>query len=201
MSSTTGNLKTDPCIPGQKFALISMIEPKNKKLLKNKESFYATHFLHFFLQENNNVCEYEAKNGTEALTDMMKEKKNLDYDNIQMMYYEYLQSHSNHLDNEFNKLHNPKNEMVISGFKIRGVYPEQNETLQQDIEKFHNYEPYVDIYTAPIGQWVPYCPADTTDIISVQYAHEKLTAMLDNKKKNMKMQKKAFNERLQNQNI
>lgn len=187
-------LKEDPIIPGQMYALISMMEPRNSSLVSNRESFFATMFLEWFLQENENTKEYIRKNGTKALTPLMKEKLDISYKNIQNLYYEFVKNHSQKLYDKFNKEINKNNEPVVTGLKVRGTYP-STEFMEDAIETFHLNEPAVDIYTIPVGKWVPYLPGGQTGITE-EYAEKKLNSLMNQQNIQLQERKLKFDERL-----
>ena len=191
-------LKQDTPIPGQKFALISFVEPKNAKLLMNRESFFASHFIRYFLEQRQIVDEYihahEEEKKEIQLDEISKEKLDLRYENIQKLYYEYVQYHGKQLDNDFNQLYNEKDEIIITGFKIRGVYPNMD-VLQQNVDNFHQYEPYVNIYTAPVGVWIPYCPSSDLHV-EEKYAEDKLNEIMHQKGLEHVQNKQIFANRM-----
>lgn len=187
-------LKQDEAIPGQKFALLSMIEPKNSKLLKNKESFYATHFIQKFIKEYLFALEYKNKN-PDKLTPEIEEKLDDSYENIQKLYYEFQKHDEDSLETEWQNKYNTNDEIIITGIKIRGVYP-NDLVLTDEIKRFHKHEPAVDIYVAPIGKWVPYCPINTSKITN-QYAEEKLNAIMKERNDVMEKNNELFEKRLQ----
>ena len=207
-------LKHDEAIPGQKYALISMVEPKHSKLLMNRESFIAANFIKYFIEEHVRVKQYEYNNkfrnkkwaklsnndekstkNNEDLDTFMKEKLNLSFENIRKLYYEYQQYHGTKLDQQFNEKYNPDDEIVITGFKIRGVYP--NETIARaEVDKFHLFEPAVDIYVAPVGKWIPYC-SNTDQGIVKTYGEEKLNNIMAQKDIELQIKKAKFDDRMQ----
>lgn len=190
----TDYLKDDEVKFGQKYALISMVHPRNHELLKNREAFFAANFLQKYVQEHDKARDFEEKNGQDEMTDLQKEYLDLSYENIQNLYYDFQKYNSKELEKVFNEKYNDKNEIVVTGFKIRGVYPD-NESLQADIQRFHAFEPSVDIYTAPVGKWVPYCPV-SVDGVDVKYAEEKLNSILGQQHKEMQQRKQEFENKL-----
>ena len=67
-------LKEDASIPGQQIALVSFVEPTNNRLLKNRESFFATRFLKGFLEEYTQALTYKIENGEEKVNDIKSTK-------------------------------------------------------------------------------------------------------------------------------
>ena len=186
-------LKEDPVIDSQKIALVSMMEPKNHLLVRNRESFFATHFITWFLQEHNNTKEFMKKFPDQPLSDLMKEKLDFSYQNIQKQYYSYIENDENGLSDIFNRENNKNNEPIITGFKIRGTY----ETLEQakyDARKFHDLEPAVDIYTVPVGKWMPYIPENSAGV-TAEYTEKKLQSLMEQKNIEMDIRKADFDDR------
>jgi len=165
-------LKEDPYIPGQEYALISMVEPKNSKLLMNRESFFMTHFIKEYIGDNS-----------------------VDYEDMKQKYYDYIALNQSRLDKRFNDEHNKSGEITISGLKIRGVYP--CIPKEKDIKKLHEHEPAVDIYVAPIGKWIPYCPINSDEILDVKYAHDKLNNVMKQCNKESSIEKQLFDKRVE----
>ena len=187
-------LKEDPEVPGQKYALISMMEPKNSNLLRNRESYFCSKFLEWFLTENENVRQYREKHGEKKLTNLMKEKLNYSYENVCKLYYEYVKNHMTNLESEFQMKHNTKNEPVVTGLKVRAVFPDFD-GMKPDIEKFHLHEPAVDIYTVPVGKWVPYLPGGQNGI-TAEYTENRLNALMNHKHIEMEKRKLDFDDRM-----
>lgn len=169
-------LKEDGVINGQKFALVSMIEPKNSDLVMNKHSYFLSKFLRRFLCDYKELMDYISKNGLDNLTGMMKEKVDFSFENIQNLYYEYVKLNNDTLEKQFNEKFNPNDEIVLTGFKVRGTYPNKL-VLKNECKKFLANEPYVDIYTVPIGKWIPYLPKSNASITE-EYAEKKLNNIM-----------------------
>ena len=191
-------LKQDPVIPGQQIALVSMLEPRNEKLMRRRESWLATNFISWFIGEHQQAVIFEAQKKNKKITnEFIKEKLDLSYDNISKLYKEYIQLNYNQLDDRFNRLHNQKDEVTVSGMKIRGVFPDNDDLIKKQVKKFHEYEDYVDIYTVPVGKWVPYCP-ETDKGIKTDYLHDKLNNILKNYHDINKNNTEMFEERVGN---
>jgi len=121
----------------------------------------------------------EMEHGEEKLTDLMKERLDISYESVKQQYYTFQEVMMTELDTEFEQNFNKKAEPTVTGFKIRGVYPSA-EVAQEYAKQFHAYEPAVNIYTTPVGQWVPYCPMSDAQI-TAEYAQEQLTALMKSK--------------------
>ncbi len=184
-------LKEDPAIPSQRFALVSMVEPTNKKLVSARESFFAAHFLKHFIEEHDKALKWKLDEN--ELTDLMKEKLDISLENVKRLYYEHQKFNMDKIDNEFNLEQNKNDEPLISGFKIRKVY--SNEMLMKsEISTFQKHEPAIDIYVAPIGKWIPYCPRSQTNITH-EYANDKLNDVVSMQYKRMEDDTIEFDKR------
>ena len=185
-------LKEDPVLPGQTIALVSMVEPKNSRLLMNRESFFATRFLKGFLEEYTQALTYKIKNGEEKLTDIIKEKLDISYENVKNQYYEFQKLSLDKLEQEFTKEQNTNAEPTITGFKVRGVFPNQMVAAQK-AKELNTYEPFANIFAIEVGKWTPYCPLNDNDI-TPEYAEEKLNDLVKSKISEADKAKIAFEE-------
>ena len=116
-------LKEDPEVPNQQIALVSMIEPQNSRMLMNKESFLATKFIDKFLKDYIQARDYINKEGEDKMTDIIKEKLDLSYENVRDRYYDWKKISLNDHEKEFDKKYNENREPTVTGFKVRGAYP------------------------------------------------------------------------------
>ena len=185
-------LKEDPIIPNQQIALVSMVEPKNSKMLKNRESFFATRFLKGFLEEYTQALTYKIQNGEEKLTDIIREKLDISYDNIKNKYYEFQALSLDKLEEEFTKKHNKNQEPVITGFKVRGTFPNQLVAAQK-AKELNTLETFANIFAVEVGKWTPYCPINT-DNITPEYANEELNNLVKSKIDEVEKQKIIFEQ-------
>lgn len=186
-------LREDPVITGQEVALISFVEPKEKKLLKNRESFFATRFLKGFIEEYKQALEYQMKNPEKELTDEVKENLDISYENIKGKYYEYQKFNLQQLDQEFDSKYNDNKVPTVTGFKVRGVYPNQLITKTKAQELQH-YEPAINVYCIPVGKWIPYCPLNDQEIDS-EYQETELNEILKKKEDEYLKKELEFNHR------
>ena len=186
-------LKEDPLIAGQEVALISFVEPKNARLLQNKESFIATHFITHFLESYKKTEKYQEENPEKELTDELKETLDTNYKNIQKQYYEYQKFNLSTLENEFNNKHNKNKEPTVTGFKVRGVYPSQLVTKSK-ADELHHFEPAINVFCIPVGKWIPYCPLNDQEIES-EYQMEVLNDLVKGKDDEMAKKDLQYEER------
>lgn len=198
-------LKEDPVISGQEVALISFVEPQEKRLLKNRESFFATRFLKGFIEEFKQAHEFTLQNPDTELTEEIKEKLDISYNNIKTKYYEYQKFNLSQLDAEFDKDFNKNKVPTVTGFKVRGVFPSQLVTGTK-AKELQSLEPAINVYCVPVGKWIPYCPLNDQEIDS-EYQTNELNDILKKKddehakrqiefeERKLQMQKKAAEEK------
>ena len=172
-------LREDPELPGQSIALVSMIEPTNSRMLMNRESLFATRFLKGFLEEYTQALTYKIENGEDKLTDIIKQKLDISYENVKNQYYEFQKLSLADLESEFNKTQNPNAEPTVTGFKVRGVFPNQLVAAQK-AKELQVYEQFSNIFALPVGKWVPYCPMNSNDI-TPEYQEEALNDLVKQK--------------------
>ena len=186
-------LKEDPVIAGQEVALISFVEPKNARLLQNKESFIASNFITHFLSSYEKTKKYQEEHPTEELTEELENTLDLSYKNIQTQYYSYQKFNLSTLENAFNKEHNKNKEPTVTGFKVRGVYPTQLVTKTK-AEELQRYEPAINVFCIPVGKWVPYCPLNDQEVES-EYQMEALNELVKGKDDEMMKSNIDYEER------
>lgn len=186
-------LKEDPVIPGQEVALISFVEPQEKRLLKNRESFFATRFLKGFIEEYKIAVENTTKNPDMEITPEIQEKLDISYENIKSRYYDFLKFNLTELDEEFDKNHNENKVPTVTGFKVRGTYPNQLVTKGKARE-LQALEPAINVYCVPVGKWIPYCPLNEQQV-EAEYQEEQLNEILKKKEDEHVKQELEFNQR------
>jgi hypothetical protein len=186
-------LKEDPIINGQEVALISFVEPKNSRLLKNKESFIASNFLTHFLNNFNKTVQYQLEHPENKLTPELEKTLDMSYENIQQEYYSYQEHNLSTLETEFDSKYNKNKEPTVTGFKVRGVYPNQLVTGRK-AKELQAYEPAINVFCIPVGKWIPYCPLNDQEIES-EYQTEQLNDLMKSKDEEMEKKNLDFAER------
>lgn len=172
-------LKEDPPINGQEVVLISFVEPTEKRLLENKQSFMATRFLKGFIEEFKQAYEYKLEHVEEKLSEEIEMKLDISYDNIKTKYYDFLKYNLSQLETDFDKEYNEYKTPLVTGFKVRGVFPNQLVTKNK-VDELHKLEPAINVFCAPVGKWIPYCPLNDREIES-EYQTNELNELLKNK--------------------
>jgi len=186
-------LKEDPIISGQEVALISFVEPKNDRLLQNKEAFVATNFITHFLDSYRKTTLYQEEHHEEELTEELKTTLDLSYENIKKQYYSYQKFNLSKLEKAFDVEYNENKEPTVTGFKIRGVYPNQLVTKSK-AEELQRFEPAINVFCIPVGKWIPYCPLNDQEVES-EYQTETLNALVKSKDDEMAKQNVDYEQR------
>lgn len=81
------------------------------------------------------------------------------------------------------------------GFKVRGSAPTE-EDLRKRIDVLRSVDKDTNIYTCPVGMWLPFCP-NPADIGDQEYQADLLNDIIKGKKKNQLQAKRQFEERKQ----
>lgn len=192
MNQNNDFLKIDTPIVNQTFALVSFVEPQNSNLVRQLEKFYTSEFIKWWTNEYKTILKWNQTN-TKTYSDEMKQHLDTDQDNIELTYKEWLLTKESSLRDQFNKEHNQKDELIIRGFKIRGVYSTELEAKKAS-ELLHVYEPAVNIYIVPVGKWVPYIE-NCEEIDNIIYSHNKLNEILSKKVLDIESKKLDFDDR------
>tara|TARA_B110000285_G_scaffold234220_1_gene310421 strand:- start:2597 stop:3418 length:822 start_codon:yes stop_codon:yes gene_type:complete len=186
-------LKEDPVISGQEVALISFVEPKNARLLQNKESFVACNFITHFLDSYKKTAIYQSEHQDEELTAELKSTLDLSYENIKSKYYSYQRFNLSTLEKAFGKEHNKNKEPTVTGFKVRGVYPSQLVTKSK-ADELQRFEPAINVFCIPVGKWIPYCPLNDQEV-EAEYQTESLNNLVQSKDDEMKKRDVDYEQR------
>lgn len=198
MAEVTDTLRVDPQIPGQRYAVISIVEPRNQPLMVRREAFIASRFIAHFLTERTRADEWmeEEKKSQDDLSDVTKRLYDTSDENIKNLYLEFFRLNGSSLLDDFNIQDNPKHQLVLSGIKIRKVCATEEEA-RAAAKDFHHLEPAVHVYVTEVGRWVPYIPfADAK--IDTEYAREQLNELMNYQHKSMEYKKSLFEERTMN---
>jgi len=126
------------------------------------------------------------------LNNHVKNNKNsLTCDNIEEKYQDYMYVNKVNLEHEFYKKNNFGTS--IRGLKIRGVFGSQEEAeaysrmLIKKDRVFH-------IYTAAVGQWVPWDPKPS-EVKNQEYAEEELNTLMKKYEENIQDREKFYSEK------
>lgn len=187
-------LKEDPDIPNQRFCCLSFIEPRDQKVMTQKEVFMASKFITHFLNEYETAKEYTS-NSNNTVTEEIQKKLDLSEDNVTEAYKGFRKSFFTKISEEFDKKHNPREAITVSGVKVRGSYrtSEEAETRAQEMR---NYEPAVNCFVAQVGYWLPYDPENMEDI-KANFREEQLNEIYGKRQEALESARADFEKRKQ----
>lgn len=192
MNQKIDYLKEDKEIAGQSIALVSMVEPTNSRMLMNREAFFATRFLKGFIEEYKQALVYTTLNPEAEVSDIVKSRLDISYENIKQHYYDFQKTSLDKLETEFTKEQNPNQEPTITGFKVRGVFPNQL-VAKAKAQELQATEQWSDIFAIPVGKWCPYLPMNM-EAIKPEYQEPALNELVREKIKEVEKAKLKFDE-------
>ena len=185
-------LHEDPEIPSQRFCCLSFIEPRDRNLVKEKEVFMASRFIKAFIEEYETAKEF-ASNPNNTITEEIKNKLDLSFENISKTYKGYRKTHFTNMTQDFDKNHNPKDALTVSGVKVRGSYRTLQEA-EDRAQRMREFEPASDCFVAQVGYWLPYDPENMEDI-KAQFREEQLNTIYGEKQEALEKAKVEFDNR------
>ena len=187
-------LKEDEEIYNQRFCCLSFIEPRDSKIMTQKEMFMASRFMKAFIEEYDTAKEF-ASNPNNTITDEIKKKMDLSFDNIFDTYKGYRKTHFANLTTDFDKKYNPKEAVTVSGVKVRGSFRSLEEA-QERAKKMREYEPAVNCFVAQVGYWLPYDPENMEDV-KAEFREEQLNEIYGKREEELAKAKVEFDKRKQ----
>ena len=185
-------LKEDEDIPNQRFCCLSFIEPRDMKIQTEKEVFMTSKFIKAFVEEYQNAKEF-ASNPNNVVNEEIKKKMDLSIENILETYKGYRKTHFTAMSEDFDKNHNPKEAVTVSGVKVRGSYRTLEEA-QERAQKMREFEPAVNCFVAQVGYWLPYDPENMEDV-KANFREEQLNEIYGKKQEALEKAKVDFEER------
>ncbi len=196
-------LDEDKPIAGQKFFCASFISPE--KILKQKEMFFFEEFLkkwefsksmEKFTQFLNFISYKYKLTFNDVMSDFeefcKEEKESISSSSLDDDYKTFLDRCEDDLQKKFDIKHNFQTN--TRGFKIRGVYPTQEEA-ELRCKMLREIDPHHDIMVGPIGIWNAWDP-EAYKTGRVEYMEEELNQLMSEKKKNESNAKVAFEQRV-----
>ena len=164
-------LEVDRQIPGQNFVCLSFVSPE--KVLKQKNMFYLTKFLHHLFTDNTEV--------TKEIRTKMSESRNITYDYTKEVYEDWIFNRKKDLELEF---YEEKDfTTTMRGVKVRGVYDTLREAkkraqiLQRRDRAFH-------VFVGQVGYWLPWDP-ECNDVNDQEYQEGQLNELMKKYKENI----------------
>jgi hypothetical protein len=177
-------LNVDPPIPGQNYALISIVNPE--QVVKSREKFLMKRFLEHVL----------AKERRESLESKLDTDGNLTYTQVDDLYEGFLLEHEDEINKEFNEENNFQTSM--RAFKVRAVCDTLKEA-QIRAQRLHKMDPNFDIFTAQVGYWLPICVSASKLGENVEYSEQELNTLMKEYHKNREYRNEMFEKNLEEQ--
>jgi len=197
-------LDEDKPIAGQKFACVSFLSPE--KILKEKNLFFFNEFLKqwemskslekytqflSFLAFKYDALEFDEL--TKDMEDFVKDQKGKLFNTtLDDEYKTYVDNNDEVLDKSFNEQNSFKTN--VRGLKIRGCFPSQQEA-ELRCKMLREIDPNHDVYVGPVGMWIPFHP-EAYKTGRVEYLEDELNQLMNEKQKNEKNAKDAFDTRV-----
>ena len=157
-------LSVDNRIPGQNFCCISFLSPE--KVMKNKEVFFVTKFLHHVFNSQDRVYS--------DVREKIQDTKNITYNYINELYNDWKFNKNNDLELEFSEVNDYATSM--RGVKVRGTYETLREArkraqlLQKRDRNFH-------VFVGQVGYWLPWDP-EANDIEEQEFQEGRLNELM-----------------------
>lgn len=197
-------LDEDKPIAGQKFACVSFLSPE--KILKEKNLFFFNEFLKqwemskslekytqflSFLAYKYDQLEFDEL--TKDMEDFVKDQKDKLFNTtLDDEYKTYIDNNEDDLNKSFDEKHSFKTS--VRGLKIRGCFPSQQEA-ELRCKMLREIDPNHDVYVGPVGMWIPFHP-EAYKTGRVEYLEDELNQLMNEKQKNEKSAKEAFDTRV-----
>jgi len=184
-------LDEDPPITGQKFYLVSFLEPE--EILKQKETFMFEKFMDSTLSELGDVLKFLENKYVDDKGIFNTIRQRYDYLTTKNFHeqYQYFKRNADDLEEEYYA----KNDFQPTrrGFKVRGAYDSIPEA-QAKCKKLRVLDPNHHIHVAQLGTWCLFNP-NPDDIADQQYAYEELNTLMSKYLENRQHAKEFFDNR------
>jgi hypothetical protein len=157
-------LSVDNRIPGQNFCCISFLSPE--KVMKNKEVFFVTKFLH-------NVFNSQDRVYTDV-REKMRDTKNITYNYINELYNDWKFNKNNDLELEFSEVNDYATSM--RGVKVRGTYETLREAKKR-AQLLQKRDKNFNVFVGQVGYWLPWDP-QANDVEEQEYQEGRLNELM-----------------------
>lgn len=157
-------LSVDNRIPGQNFCCISFLSPE--KVMKNKEVFFVTKFLH-------NVFNSQDRVYTDV-REKMQDTKNITYNYINELYNDWKFNKNNDLELEFSEVNDYATSM--RGVKVRGTYETLREAKKR-AQLLQKRDKNFNVFVGQVGYWLPWDP-QANDVEEQEYQEGRLNELM-----------------------
>lgn len=200
-------LDVDKEIAGQKWVCLSFVSPEY--VIKDKNIYYLEQFIKNydltksmskfteFINYISFKYNFDPKELMEEFNSFTKEKQEELTHDMSDDYKNFLDKNEDELQKTYSKEHNFQTS--TRGIKVRGTYSTYEECAKKGKE-LRDDDPAHDVYTAPVGTWVPFHP-EAYKTGDVQYLEKELNDLMHERKINDDKAKKYNEERVKNDKI
>lgn len=157
-------LSVDNRIPGQNFCCISFLSPE--KVMKNKEVFFVTKFLHHVFNSQDRVYS--------DVREKIQDTKNITYNYINELYNDWKFNKNNDLELEFSEVNDYATSM--RGVKVRGTYETLREAKKR-AQLLQKKDRNFNVFVGQVGYWLPWDP-EANDIEEQEYQEGRLNELM-----------------------
>lgn len=157
-------LSVDNRIPGQNFCCISFLSPE--KVMKNKEVFFVTKFLHHVFNSQDRVYS--------DVREKMQDTKNITYNYINELYNDWKFNKNNNLELEFSEVNDYATSM--RGVKVRGTYETLREAKKR-AQLLQKRDRNFNVFVGQVGYWLPWDP-EANDVEEQEYQEGRLNELM-----------------------
>lgn len=165
-------LENDNKIPGQNYVCLSFVSPE--KVLKQKEVFFATKFLDYFINDNE-------QNTQELREKMLNKTLSLSYDEVKKLYEDWKYLKSDELEHDFFEMNDYKTSM--RGLKVRGTYDSYKEASVR-AQLLRRKDPSFNVFVGQVGYWLPWDP-ECESVQEQEYQEGQLNELVKKYKENL----------------
>lgn len=176
-------LSVDNPIPGQKYVLLSFVEPSIDRLA-HKESFIMERFLEQYSQIL--YLQFCKRHDVKA-----DDKFKWDLEELYERYLDFKSIKFDELQKEYSDSINDENNRRI--IKVRGVYPDYEfaskkaKELQRTDKNFH-------VFVGQVGYWLPFNPIDINNI-TPEYLEKEMQTLVETHIKQQEEKSQLFDQR------
>jgi hypothetical protein len=164
-------LEVDSRIPGQNYCCLSFLSPE--KVIKNKEVFFVTKFLHHVFNDKEQY--------TEDIRKKLADNKNITYKYINELYLDWKFNKLTEMELEFSEMNDYQTSM--RGIKVRGTYETQKEAKKR-ADILRKKDPNFSVFVAQVGYWLPWDP-EPSEIEEQEYQESELNELMKKYKENI----------------
>ena len=165
-------LEVDAKIPGQNYVCLSFVSPE--KVLKNKETFFATKFLEYIIND-------DSQNVQELREKMLNKEITVSHDSVNILYEDWKYNRTEDLESQFFEINDYKTSM--RGLKVRGVYDTQKEASIR-AQVLRRKDPSFNVFVGQVGYWLPWDP-ECESVPEQEYQEGQLNELVKKYKENL----------------